>query len=135
MVSKFPFFSRATGKNTTFANCTSTRPANTASYQIHQALLDLHRRILWLTEKAGKLKRQNFKDPFTHSIENTVIEAPSTFHRSFIEFFVVMHKYFDEVSMTAILNIFLKKMRKVYFIEKFDEKCFSQTFFKIEKKK
>ena len=43
--------------------------------------------------------------PFTHSIENAVIEASSTFQRSFIDFFVVMHEFFDEASMKAIFKI------------------------------
>ena len=34
--------------------------------------------------------------PFTHSNENAVIEASSKFHRSFIDFFVVMYEIFDD---------------------------------------
>ena len=37
-----------------------------------------------------------YKAPFTNSIENPVIEASSTFHRSFIDFFVDMHEMFDD---------------------------------------
>ena len=33
-----------------------------------------------------------------------VIEATSTFYRSFTEFFLAMHEFFDETSMIAILN-------------------------------
>ena len=36
------------------------------------------------------------KGSFTHSIENAAIEASSRFHRSFNEFFVVMHEIFDD---------------------------------------
>ena len=31
-----------------------------------------------------------------HNNENAVIEASSTFHRRFIEFFVAMHEIFDD---------------------------------------
>ena len=56
---------------------------------------------------------RNTKGPLTHSNENVIIEASSTFHRSFIEFFVVMHEVIDE--------------KIVQYHEKFDEICTSQT--------
>ena len=34
------------------------------------------------------------KGPFTYSNENAFIEVSSTFHRAFIEFFVVLHEFF-----------------------------------------
>ena len=48
------------------------------------------------------------KGPFTHSNENVVIEASWTFHRSFIEFFVVMHKIFDEIYLSYCFNYCIK---------------------------
>ena len=41
------------------------------------------------------------KSPFTHTSENAVIEASSTFHRSFIEFFMVMH----DISMMSLIFV------------------------------
>ena len=47
------------------------------------------------------------KGPFTHSIENAVIE-----------FFVVMHEFFDDTWMTVILNTFFFEKNNAI-IEKF----------------
>ena len=45
----------------------------------------------------------SFRGSFTHSIENIVIGTSSTIQQSFIEFFVVMRKFFNDAT------IFLRK--------------------------
>ena len=52
--------------------------------------------------------------PFTHSIENAVIEASSTFHRSFIDFFVVMHENFDDATNFSMKYTFHNFFQKFY---------------------
>ena len=52
--------------------------------------------------------------PFTHSIENADIEALSTFHRSFIEIFVVMQEFFDNATNFSWKYTFRKFLKKKY---------------------
>ena len=54
------------------------------------------------------------KGPFTHNNENAVIEASSTFHRSFVELFVVMHEILDDginFSMKYTFRNFFQKLK------------------------
>ena len=65
------------------------------------------------------------KGPFTHSNEKAVIEASSTFHRSFIEFSVVMHEFFDDAMIFSMKYTFRNIFQKFKVIKTSCHRSFS----------
>ena len=63
-----------------------------------------------------------------HSNEKVVIEASSTFHRSFIEFFVVKHEFFDDATNFSMKDTFRNIFQKFKLIKTSCHKKESTTF-------